>query len=79
MHAALLPALPVLAAAKSRVPFYIAGGLLVCWALFLSLGLGLRKPEFPGSVAAERTVIGITLALVVATMAMAVATSGAPG
>jgi hypothetical protein len=85
MHAvasiqAALPALaPVLAATKSKTPFYIAGGLLVCWALVVSLGLGLRKPDFPGSVAGQRAVIGITVVLVATTMAMAVATSGGPG
>jgi len=38
---------PILAAEKSKVPFYIAGGLLVAWALIVSLALGMRKPEFP--------------------------------
>ncbi len=80
MHAAAVLALtPVLAAAKSKTPFYIAGGLLVCWALVVSLGLGLRKPNFPGNVGGERAVIGITVALVATTMALAVATSGGPG
>ncbi len=79
MHAAILQLAPVLAAAKSKVPYYIAGGLLVSWALFLSLGLGLRKPEFPGSVAGQRAVIAITVVLVASTMTMAVVTSGGPG
>ncbi len=79
MHAAILQLAPVLAAAKSKVPFYIVGGLLVCWALVLSLGLGLRKPEFPGSVTGQRTVIAITVVLVASTMTMAVVTSGGPG
>jgi hypothetical protein len=79
VHAAILQLAPVLAAAKSKVPYYIAGGLLVSWAFVLSLGLGLRKPEFPGSVAGQRAVIAITLVLVVCTMTMAVATSGGPG
>lgn len=79
MHAAILQALPVLAAAKSKVPFYIVGGLLICWALALSMGIGMRRPEFPGTVAAERAVIGITAVLVLATMAIAVITSGGPG
>jgi hypothetical protein len=76
MHAALLQTLPMLAAAKSKVPFYIVGGMLVCWALVLSMGIGMRQPNFPGSVAAERAVIGVTAVLVLATMATAVATSG---
>lgn len=79
MHAALLQAVPILAAAKSKVPFYIVGGLLICWALVLSMGIGMRRPEFPGTVAAERAVIGITAVLVLATMTMAIVTSGGPG
>ncbi len=79
MHAAILQLAPILAAAKSRVPFYIAGGLLVCWALLLSLGLGLRKHNFPGDRAGERIVIGTTAVLVAAAMVTAVATSGGPG
>ncbi len=47
MHAATLHLAPILAAEKSKVPFYIAGGLLVAWALFVSLVLGLRRPELP--------------------------------
>ena len=79
MHAAVLQLAPVLGAAKSKVPFYIAGGLLVSWALVLSLGLGLRKPDFPGSITGQRAVIAVTVVLVAATMTMAVVTSGGPG
>jgi hypothetical protein len=79
MHAAVLQLAPILGAAKSKVPFYIAGGLLIGWALVLSLGLGLRKPDFPGSVAGQRAVIAVTVVLVAATMTMAVVTSGGPG
>ena len=32
---------------RARCPFYIAGGLLVAWALIVSLGLGMRNPNFP--------------------------------
>jgi hypothetical protein len=80
VHAAVLQLAPVvLAAAKSKVPFYIVGGLLVAWALLLSLGLGLRKPEFPDGLAGQRAVIAITVVLVATTMTMAVVTSGGPG
>jgi hypothetical protein len=79
VHAAVLQLAPVLAAAKSKVPYYIAGGLLVSWALLVSLGLGLRKPEFPGSASGQRAVVAITAVLVVATVSMAVATSSGPG
>ena len=33
MHTLAVQLAPVLAAEKSKVPFYIAGGLLVVWAL----------------------------------------------
>jgi hypothetical protein len=79
MHAAVLQLAPVLATAKSRVPFYIAGGVLVAWALLVSLGVGLRKPDFPGGLPGERAVIAITVVLVAVTLTAAIVTSGAPG
>jgi uncharacterized cupredoxin-like copper-binding protein len=77
MHAALQLA-PVLAAEKSRTAFYIAGGALVLWALVVSLGIGLRRPEFPTNAVGERAVIAISVVLVLAALATAVATSGSP-
>ncbi|HEY4427185.1 MAG TPA: plastocyanin/azurin family copper-binding protein [Solirubrobacteraceae bacterium] len=77
MHTALaLQLAPVLAAEKSKVPFYVAGGVLVLWALFASLGLGLRRPGFPGTVQAERAMIAVTVVLVLAAVSTAVITSG---
>jgi len=76
MHAAMLHLAPILAAEKSRVPFYIAGGALVAWALIVSLGIGLRRPDFPGDGAGERTVIAISAVLVLAAASTAVITSG---
>jgi plastocyanin len=64
MHTIALQVAPVLAAEKSKVPFYIAGGLLVVWALTVSLGLGMRRPGFPGSLAGQRAVIAVTAVLV---------------
>jgi plastocyanin len=78
MHSLAVQLAPILAAEKSKVPFYIAGGLLVAWALIVSLALGLRRPEFPGGQAGERAVIGISVVLVLAAVASAVLTSGAP-
>jgi plastocyanin len=78
MHTLALQLAPVLAAEKSKVPFYIAGGLLVGWALTLSLGLGMRKPDFPGSLAGQRAVIAVTAVLVLAAVATAVLTSSVP-
>ena len=69
---------PILAAEKSKVPFYIVGGVLVLWALTVSLGLGLRRPDFPGSVKGQRIVSAISVVLVAATLVTAVLTSGGP-
>lgn len=77
MHTLALQLAPVLAAEKSKVPFYIVGGLLVVWALTLSLGLG-RKPDFPGSLAAQRGVVAISAVLVVGAVSTAVLTSSVP-
>jgi hypothetical protein len=79
VHAAVLQLAPVLAAAKSKVPYYVAGGLLVVWALVLSLAVGLRKPDFPSGLPGQRVVIAVTVVLVAATMTLAVATSSGPG
>jgi plastocyanin len=78
MHAAALHLVPILGAEKSKVPFYIAGGALVVWALIVSLGLGLRRPDFPGGTGGERIVIAITVVLVIAAASTAVLTSGSP-
>jgi plastocyanin len=78
MHTAALQLAPVLAAEKSKVPFYIAGGLLVVWALTLSLGIGMRKPDFPGSAAGQRAVVAVSAVLVLAAVATAVLTSSVP-
>jgi plastocyanin len=76
VHAFAVQIAPVLAAEKSKTPFYIVGGLLVLWALTLSLGLGLRKPDFPGSLAGQRIVVAITAVFVIAAASTAVITSG---
>ncbi len=78
MHSVAIQLAPIIGAEKSKVPFYIAGGALVLWAVFLSMALGMRKPDFPGSAGGERVVIAITVVLVLAAASMAVATSGTP-
>lgn len=78
MHAAALHLVPILGAEKSKVAFYIAGGVLVAWALIVSLGLGLRRPDFPGGPGGERIVIAISAVLVVAAASTAVITAGSP-
>jgi plastocyanin len=77
VHGAAIALSPLLAE-KSRTPFYIAGGLLAVWAVTVSVGLGLRKPRFPGGLGGERAVIAITAVLVLAAVSAAVATSSPP-
>lgn len=76
MYAAIVHLAPILGAEKSKLPFYIAGGALVLWALVLSLGIGLRNPSFPSTAAAQRLVMAVSAVLVLLTVSMAVATSG---
>jgi plastocyanin len=71
-------ALSVLAAAPSKVPFYIAGGALAVWAVVLA-ALGITRPGFPGSRAGRRGVVAASALLVVTTMTAAVATAGEEG
>jgi plastocyanin len=78
MHTVAVYLTPILGAEKSKVPFFIAGGLLVAWALIVSVPLGLRRPEFPGSLTGERIVIAISVVLVIAAASTAVITSGSP-
>ena len=78
MHTVALQLAPVLAAEKSKVPFYIAGGALVVWALLVSLVLGMRKPEFPFTLPGQRVVCAVTAALVIAAVSTAVFTSSPP-
>jgi plastocyanin len=75
MHTLALQLAP-LAAEKSKVAFYVAGGLLVAWALIVSLALGLRRPQFPGNQVGQRGVIAITVVLVLAALSTAVLTAG---
>jgi uncharacterized cupredoxin-like copper-binding protein len=76
VHSAALQLMPILAAEKSKVPFFIAGGLLVAWALIVSAGLGLRRPDFPGGLSGQRAVIAISAVLVLGAVSTAVITSG---
>jgi hypothetical protein len=61
----------------SKVPFYIAGGILVIWALGLAT-VGLTRPAFPYSARGARGVMAVSLGLMVIAMAMAVVTSAFP-
>ncbi|HEY2770509.1 MAG TPA: hypothetical protein VGI87_08075 [Solirubrobacteraceae bacterium] len=61
-------------AEPSKVPFYIAGGAFAVWAVVLA-SIGLTRPSFPYHVRGQRTVIGISFVLLVASIATAIATS----
>jgi len=76
MHTVALQMAPILGAEKSKAPFYIAGGLLVAWALLVSLGIGMRRSDFPSNLAQQRGVMAISAVLVLAAVSTAVITSG---
>jgi hypothetical protein len=64
----------VLAAAEpSKSPFYIAGGLLVVWAVVLA-GVGLIQPAFPNGNRTSQGVMLVSLVLVVAAILAGVLT-----
>ena len=68
----------MLAAAPSKVPFYIAGGVLVAWAVLVAVW-GISHADFPGAPGRARLVMLTTLVLVAATMTTAVVTGGEAG
>ena len=61
-------------AEKSKVPFFVAGGLFAVWAIVLFV-VGMRSQAFPGGQSGERTVVAVSLVLMVAAMATAVITA----
>ncbi len=63
----------IAASEPSKVPWYIAGALFAVWAVVLAW-LGLSRPQFPYSLRGQRVVMGISLALAVIAVAMAVVT-----
>jgi hypothetical protein len=68
----------ILAAGEpSKVPFYIAGGVLVLWALAVATA-GLTRPAFPTDERGARGVMLVSAVLMVIAMAMAVITSAFP-
>jgi hypothetical protein len=72
VHALLL--LAAAAAEPSKTAFYIAGGALAAWAVVLT-AIGMTQPDFPSNEGASRGVMALSVLLVAATMAAAVATS----
>jgi hypothetical protein len=67
----------VAAGEPSKVPFYIAGGVLVLWALALAT-VGLTRPAFPGNERGARAVMTVSALLMLIAMATAVITSAFP-
>ena len=65
----------LIAAAPSKVPFYIAGGLLAAWAVVIAFS-GIRRPDFPSSKKGRLGVIVTSLLLVLGAVSMAVVTAG---
>ena len=72
-----MTSLIIAAGEPSKVPFYIAGALLVVWALALA-AVGLTRPAFPGSERGARGVMAVSFVLMVAAMATAILTSAFP-
>ncbi len=64
----------VLAAAEpSKVPWFIAGGVLALYAVVLAT-IGLKRPRFPYNKRGERAVIVFSVALMAVAIAMAIIT-----
>ncbi|ADB51794.1 plastocyanin/azurin family copper-binding protein [Conexibacter woesei] len=61
----------------SKVPFYIAGALLACWAFGVAAA-GIARPDLARSARAGRLVILTSAILAAATVTTAVITAGAP-
>lgn len=50
---------------KSDTPFFAAGGILVVFAIAISI-FGFKRPDFPGDASAARGVMAVSIALVAA-------------
>jgi hypothetical protein len=58
----------------SKTPFYIGGGVLALWAVFLGF-VGLRSETFPATDGVARGVMGVSVLLVAIAIAMALITA----
>jgi hypothetical protein len=58
----------------NKTAFYILGGAAAVWAIVL-FSLGMRSATFPGSRAAQRGVIAVSVLVVAGAMASAVLTA----
>jgi hypothetical protein len=52
---------------KSETPFFIAGAVLVAFAIAISV-VGFKKPDFPATESAARGIMAVSAALVGATL-----------
>lgn len=52
---------------KSEMPFFLAGAVLVAFAILISV-VGFKRPDFPGTSAVARGVMTLSIALVAAAM-----------
>src|SRR3954452_19301988 len=60
----------IAAVERSKAPFFVAGGVLVVWAL-ASAAVGTRRSSFPGKRAGLAAYLTATVALVLTTMGLA--------
>lgn len=67
----------VFASTPSKVPFYVAGAVLVCWAFGVAV-TGIARPGFVRSERAAPFVVLTSAALAAAAIATAVTTAGPP-
>lgn len=56
---------------KSEVPFFIAGGMFATFAVLVSV-YGFKRPEFPATAAAARTVMSVGAVLMLTAVGVAV-------
>ncbi len=52
---------------KSETPFFLAGAILVVFAIAISV-FGFKRPDFPANSSAARGVMTLSIALVAAAM-----------
>jgi hypothetical protein len=59
------------AADTLKLPFAVAGVVFVVWAALVA-GIGLTRPQFPGGLGGQRTVMAVTVLLAAVVMGIAV-------
>jgi len=70
----VLSSLIFAASEPSKVPFYLAGGVLALWAVVLAF-MGLTRPSFPYNGRGQRGVMLISFVLAALAIALSVKTS----